>query len=401
MMLDQVVQDDRLLGTVRLQLRALEAVLVRLALSDPRFFIDREHPARQLLDRIVQRCLGVDQRDQDGIYGFTACVSNAVGTLLRSQGDAASFLQALEVLERHLYELEETRRKQREFERAEREHAEKRAVLAQRFAQALAVRYHDDELAPFVADFLRGPWSLVLAEAHLRSAGAGNDPRGFRAVMDDLVWSVQPLADPRDFARLVRLVPRLLARLNEGLVMIRYPRAPLTEFLDGLSALHDESLERHRRALAAGRAAAEARASQAAALEALPAEPAVPSGTAPLDEALATRDPRGPGAVERRIRPRRAEGPAPANGPRELQVGNWVDLQLGGRWVRAELTWVSPNRSLFMFTSGAGLAHAMSRRTMDRLQAHGRLRLGSAPEPIDLLLDTAHGVLAARDPHAD
>lgn len=392
MMLEQVVEDERLLGTVRLQLRALEAVLVRLALSDPRFFIDREHPARQLLDRIVQRSLGVDQRDQDGIYGFTACVSNAVGALLRSQGDAAAFLHALEVLERHLYELEETRRKQREFERAEREHAEKRAVLAKRFAQALRVRYHDLELPPFVAEFLRGPWSEVLAEAHLRSGGVGSDPRGFRAVMDDLVWSVQPHADPRDFARLVRLVPRLLARLNEGLVLIRHPRALLTEFLDGLSAVHDESLERHRRALAAGRAAVEALSSQAAALEAA-AEPG--------EEAPVTLDPRGPGAVERRSRPRRAEPSAPAGGPRELQVGNWVDLQLGGRWVRAELTWVSPNRSLFMFTSGAGLAHAMSRRTMDRLQAHGRLRLGTAPEAIDLVLDTAHGVLSGRDPNAD
>ena len=79
--------------------------------------------------------------------------------------------------------------------------------------------------------------------------------------------------------------------------------------------------------------------------------------------------------------------------PRELQVSDWVDLQLGGVWVRAEMTWVSPNRALFMFVSGAGLAHAMSRRTMDRLQTHGRLRLGLPPTRIDLVLDTAHGLL--------
>ena len=387
LMLDHVVQDERVPGLVRMQLRALEAMLIRLAKADPRFFIDRDHPARQLLDRVVQRSLGVDRIDQDGVQGFAVCVSTAIANLLRSAGDASAFAQALDMLERDWFELEEARRKQREAERAEREHGEKRMVLAQRFSQALMERFRSGVLPELVAAFLRGPWSQVLAEAHLRNADADSDPRGFLAVVEDLVWSVQPPTLPRDYARLVRLIPRLLARLNEGLVLIRYPREPITLFLDELSALHDKGLESHRRALVAARAVAQARTDSVA--------PAPDTVSVALDP-----DTRS-GMLERRARARKADVPTrQITGVRELLVGDWVDLMLGGNWVRAEMTWVSPNRSLFMFISGAGLAHAMSRRTMDRLQSHGRLRLGSPPEKIDVVLDTAHGILSPHEPAA-
>ncbi|MEO6624265.1 MAG: DUF1631 family protein [Burkholderiaceae bacterium] len=397
MMLDQVVQDERVPGAVRLQLRALDALLVRLAKADPRFFIDRDHPARQLLDRVVQRGLGVDPLDQEGLQGFAACVATAVATLLRSAGDASAFVQALDVLERDWFELEELRRKQREAERAEREHSEKRVVLAQRFSQALMERFKVSGLPELVAAFLRGPWSQVLAEAHLRSSAESDDPRGYLAVVEDLVWSVQPPTLPRDYSRLVRLVPRLLARLNEGLVLIRYPREPITLFLDELSVLHDKGLESHRRALVAARAGAQAR-TEAAAAEAA-AE--TTEETDSVGSSLPGSDSRA-GLVERRARPRKIEdAPRQVTGVRELQVGNWVDLLLGGNWVRAEMTWVSPNRTLFMFVSGAGLAHAMSRRTMDRLQSHGRLHLGTAPQKVDVVLDTAHGILSPLDTTPD
>ena len=51
-----------------------------------------------------------------------------------------------------------------------------------------------------------------------------------------------------------------------------------------------------------------------------------------------------------------------------MNTGSWVDLALGGVWVRAQLTWASPHQTLFMFISGKGLAHSMSRRTLDRLR---------------------------------
>jgi hypothetical protein len=70
-----------------------------------------------------------------------------------------------------------------------------------------------------------------------------------------------------------------------------------------------------------------------------------------------------------------------------LTTGSWVDLALAGNWVRAQLTWVSPQRTLFMFISGSGMAHSMSRRTIDRLNASLLIRLVSDGRVMDNALD--------------
>ena len=71
----------------------------------------------------------------------------------------------------------------------------------------------------------------------------------------------------------------------------------------------------------------------------------------------------------------------------KLSTGAWVDLAFGGQWVRAQLTWASPHKTLFMFISAGGLAHSMSRRTMDRLRGFGLIRLVSNGRIMDSALD--------------
>ena len=46
LLFDQMGHDERVPTQVRLQLRPLEPALVRLAHADPRYFLDRGHPAR-------------------------------------------------------------------------------------------------------------------------------------------------------------------------------------------------------------------------------------------------------------------------------------------------------------------------------------------------------------------
>jgi hypothetical protein len=70
-----------------------------------------------------------------------------------------------------------------------------------------------------------------------------------------------------------------------------------------------------------------------------------------------------------------------------LTTGSWVDLALGDNWVRAQLTWASPQRTLFMFISGGGLAHSMSLRTLERLRGLGLIRLVSDGRVMDNALD--------------
>ena len=382
MMLDQLVLDERLAVPVRMQLRSLEPVLMRMATSDPRFFIDRAHPARQLLDWVAQRSLAYAREDEEGIHGFVACVAYAVNALSQGPGDAAACASVLEALEQDWSAFEDMRRRQRDEAFHARQHTEQRMLLAQRFSGAMMERFRNSAVPELVAGFLRGPWSQVLAESQLRHASEPTDarenpdPRGYLALVDDLVWSVQLPLIRLDYPRLVRSIPRLLSRLNEGLVLIRYPQEPISIFLDELSALHERVMEEHRVAVAAARAAQAAsdvpdvepatdvlpESSLGDAPGAAPPEPVAP----PVDAAL------------------NAAGMASVT---NLVPGAWVELLLAGEWVPAQLTWIGHNSNLFMFVSGAGLAHAMTRRTMDRLETQGRIRVVAAAPVTDLDLD--------------
>src|SRR4030095_9204794 len=79
-----------------------------------------------------------------------------------------------------------------------------------------------------------------------------------------------------------------------------------------------------------------------------------------LQQESAQADPLGGGASE-----------GGAGRAEDLRVGAWVEIRIKGEWVRAQLTWCSPHATLFMFTSVAGTAHSMSRRTLDRPRATG------------------------------
>ena len=387
LMFDQLGQDERIPVPVRLQLRPLEPAMLRLSQTDPRFFLDRAHPARSFIDRVVQSGIGLVRDDEDAVQGFSACVGQAVATLLRSPVDADAFVHAWDFVTRSWGDFERARREQREAAEQARAHADRRDELAARLSALLSERLRNAGLPALVAGFLRGPWSQVLAEVRLRGPAEDPDPRGYMALVDDLVWSVQKPTDGRDYSRLVKLIPRLLARINEGLVLIAYPQEPLSIFLDELIALHERVLTEHRTAMAAARAAHSARASGDGTLS--------PSQPADLADALPSELPADAGTESDSaldVLP-----PAEADGT-PVETGEWADLLLGGVWVRARLTWISRNRSLFMFVSGAGLAHAMTRRTMDRLQSQGRLRLGFEPPQFDLQLDTVHGLLT---PQAD
>ena len=85
----------------------------------------------------------------------------------------------------------------------------------------------------------------------------------------------------------------------------------------------------------------------------------------------------------------------------DLAIGSWVELRLEGEWVRAQLTWSSPHLTLFMFVSGRGLAHSMSRRTMDRRRSQGLIRVVSDGNVVGSALDAVAQTALLNNPQRD
>lgn len=427
LMFDNLTGDARLMSALKRELKAMEPAVLKLAQGDSRFFSDRTHPARQLLDRITQRSLAFTREDDPGWQHFIGAVQ-ACSTWLQSKViDAETFREAADELQKKWDEKDQGLRQRREEAARALLHAEQRNLLAQKLTQEFTEQLEGLDVADFVSDFLKTSWAQVVAEAQLSCADGSDDPYGYRALVEDLIWSVQKTTAQRGRTRrLIEMIPALLGRLREGLQRIEYPPELTQRFFDHLITLHRAAVQEGRDpGLAAAARAAESEvsrfdmdaaeaamwiaqnevleagyveahsflppdAAQGLDLEHPPAQvQATPPGAADEGQELAAFADGGIEVVEAaEAAPQpEFEPPAEAVGAADLRTGTWVELSVDRKWMRMQLTWASPHGTLFMFTSVSGSAHSMSRRTLERLRGEGLIRVVADRNVVDEALD--------------
>ena len=162
-------------------------------------------------------------------------------------------------------------------------------------------------------------------------------------------------------------------RLRQGLQLIDYPSERIGVLFDQLIALHESALEGSKPKQAANEDAVNVLPSEDLWMgeqEASEAGYLASDSIMPEPEAL----PQQVTAVS-------------SLSLGELPVGAWVELYLDHAWLRAQLSWASPHRTLFMFVSRGGAAHSMSRRTMERLRVRGLIRIVSDGHAVENALD--------------
>lgn len=451
LMLDNLIQDERLLPRVRAHLQTLEPTLMKIAQDDARFFSDKQHSARQFLDAVTNRSLGFSNEREDGYEPFLLSVEQSIA-MLQKKAESGGALQLAfgEVMERLSaiwLKLDAQENARREEAARALLHAEQRNTIAQFVAREFRQQMTGQDIPQLVLDFVCGPWAHAVAESQLRCTDGRTDPQGYQSLVTELFWSVQPSKAKRNRKRLVQLIPGMLTKLRQGLAIIEFPPERITDFFAELIQLHEVALEggRQQAAEAAKVAAQQVKdaedlrvsdvmgtpvdESQAAAdraeLEALYAASAR-APLAPLEVAPAEAEPEpdslfedfpsshedpkdaqdgvwlaqsevsGAGFVNQQsVMPLDVSSATSAvdsvtltpEATVSIPIGSWVEIMLEGAWVRAQLTWTSPMRTLFMFVSRGGKAHSMSKRTMDKLCSQGLIRMVSDGRMVDKALD--------------
>ena len=407
LMLENLAHDERLLPAIRLQIGLLEPVLIALSDADPRFFSERQHPARQLLEVVTQRSLGYFSEADEGFVELLRSVAAAVKAIRRAPATEESFARLLRRLRRRWAE-DDSRKMQLQTEAARAlVHAEQRHLLAERLAEDLRDRVADKQLPPFVVDFLCRPWAQAVAQAQLAGNLCAADGTPISSVADDLIWAAQARLIQRDPNRLARLMPRLLSELRQALHHIEYPPERTAAFFDALVALQEQAFaptapargQPSETVLARGTipgrelpvltdrltdAALPAEADVERSAECAQAQPEQPTATSrSFWVASSEAEYAGYVALDSGPMPLEPQG-LPST---ELLPGAWIDLLIEGEWVRAQLSWASPHGTLFMFISAKGLAHSMTRRTLERLRCTDVLRVVSHGDVVEGALD--------------
>ena len=384
LMVDNIARDGRLLAPIQQLIRRLEPPLLRLALVDPRLFTNKQHPARMLVQEMADHSLAYASPQAKGFAEFVSAIDQAFAILSQAPiENSEPFERVLDVLREEWRQAAQAGARNREAAVVALKHAEQRNLLAEKISKEIGAHPDAAKVPAVVVDFLCGPWSQVVAQARITGPAAApgaNDK--YQTLISALLWSTHPDINRKDTPKLTRLVPPLLSTLREGLETIRYPSTKTSAFFEALMGLHQRAFRAEHKP-------------KAAAVVPQFEEPATPRihtveednpWVAP-EEAHASnfmempeiQTPAGDTVPEAM----NTDSLDVADADAALTLGCWVELLVGTQWVRTQLTWASSRATLFLFTSAAGEAQSMTRRSRDKLLAMGQLRVISGAPVVD------------------
>jgi hypothetical protein len=348
MLFDYIFEDRHIPAIVKAHLGRLQIPTLKVALIDRNFFSSKSHPARRLIDLLAESAIGLDEANS-GDGAVLALIESVVQEVLGKfdtdlglfESQAARVAAFIE--ERKRAEIAVVERSARLLEEREREEIA-RAVAEEEVERRLE---GNAWAAPPVREMLRETWVRALASVQASEGEGTPSWKALVATMDDLLWSIEPKALPDDRKRLVTMLPGMLKNLHVGLERGRLEPARRDQFLGELVDCHAAAVKSGLRGMAMIPHDPANEVAEPAAI----AREMVPAGEIRVEE-IRLRTPRGKPAV-RNVFTRTGIWT-------NLQRGTWVEFAGAGAAVRARLTWISPNKGVYLFTNPLSSVAAVS-----------------------------------------
>jgi len=379
LLFDYIFRDPSIPEELRSLFTRLQVPILKTALLDRSFFSDRKHPARRLLDHLAGAAIGAT-----GDAGYRAAFElTAAGVVEEVCRDFQVDVGVFDVADGKVQDFVDA-----ELQKgADALGTEVAAALASEEGDAdrSAVRaLIRDKLSgvdvPFdVRSFCETIWADYLTGVRLAEGTDGEAWRRGVRTLDDLLWSLTAKERSAQKARLARLVPGIIRDLRAGAAAVNVGDERVKPLLEAMYQLH----------MAAIKPAGAISADDAAV-------PAAAAGAA----AVAVADAGG------------GEHEATAVAPRitnvhdfvaEMVVGTWLAFGRGDKAVNARLSWISPLRSKYLFTTRErSRAIVATPEDLAWQLGAGKATLIVEPVPLfDRAVSAALDSLAAQKPHGD
>ncbi len=366
LLFDYIFRDPSIPESLRSLFSRLQVPILKTALIDRSFFSNKKHPARRLLDHLAAAAIGAT-----GDAGYCASFELvAAGIIEEICRDFKVDMKIFEAADLRLQEFAEVEQRKLstalDTEVVEALSAEKNE--ADRAHVRVLIR---DKLAgldvPFdVRAFSETVWADYLTEIRSKQGAGSAEWQAAVQTLDELLWSITAKERTGQKARLAKLVPSIIRSLRTGAAAVKVAADRVQPFLDVIYKMH--------------MAAIKPKAAEAAKNIAV---------SAPSEEITIRND------------------AMPAIGNvhdfvNDMVVGTWLAFGKEGKTTNARLSWVSPLRSKYIFTSRARTkAIVVTPEELAWQLGAGRANLVVEPVPLfDRAVSAALDTLAARMPAA-
>jgi len=409
LLFDYIFRDPSIPDSLRSLFSRLQVPILKTALLDRSFFSNRKHPARRLLDHLAAASIGATS-DAGYSAAFQLIATGLIDEICR---DFKVDMVVFETADVRLQEFSDA--EQRKVTVALDAEVEEVLSAEKTESDRAHVRvFIRDKLAglevPFdVRAFSETVWADYLTE--IRATQGANSAGWHSAVktLDDLLWSVAAKERTAQKARLAGLVPTMIRNIRLGAAAVKGAADRVQPLLDVMFKAHMAAIK--------PKAAAAAAPAPTGGAPAKAATPGAEGTTVPGMRGTVMRMPDGatlPGVKaagatgDEGSTVTGAEGPASVpvgnvhDFVNEMVVGTWLAFGRAGKTTNARLSWISPLRSKYIFTSRARTkAIVVTPEELAYQLGAGKASLIVEPVPLfDRAVSSALDSIAARKPVA-
>ncbi|WP_027994796.1 DUF1631 domain-containing protein [Simplicispira psychrophila] len=218
LMFQSILAEDRIPSAVRVWFARLQVPVLRVALAEPEFFSNLNHPARQLIDRMGSCVLGFDTTAVSG--GALEAEIRRVVQVIEQYPETGRrvFQLVLDEFEKFLAHFL-TEKKSTSQLVSVAQQIEQRETLAIQYTIELRTMLKDMPVREEIRDFLFKFWAEVLALSAVRDGAHHADTVVFKRTAADLVWAASAKPSRSDRTQVIQGLPGLLQRLRQGLAL--------------------------------------------------------------------------------------------------------------------------------------------------------------------------------------
>ena len=219
LMFQSILSEDRLPPSIRVWFARLQVPVLRVALAEPQFFSDLNHPARKLIDRMGSCVMGFDASSING--NALEIEIRRVVQVIEQYPETGQKVFALvlrefeEFLTKHLTQNQSTAKIT-----SVAQQVEQKETLAVQYTIELRNMLNDMPVREEVRDFLFKSWADVLAMATVRYGAKDARAMRFKQAASELVWSASAKPSRQERSRVIQGLPALLQTLREGLELV-------------------------------------------------------------------------------------------------------------------------------------------------------------------------------------
>ncbi|MDQ1363008.1 MAG: hypothetical protein QG652_868 [Pseudomonadota bacterium] len=337
---DAIIEDRGINDTIKALLLSLQIPIIKAAMLDAEFFVDDQHPARQLLDRIAEAGVGVSDH-KDVVYIELNAI---VKTLLKDYNeDISAFSVALEAIKALTDRIYEQARNTERQSQEQVKHTHARNVVLQEIRKITLGK----ELAPGIRVLVLKIWPSLMFNHYLRAGKANDEWVEMLMILSKVIESVQPHHSMAELEDLGLSYEDIIQSVSEKLKKNRKSGTVIEQAINDLRDTYSKLDVQRAAAEKTGKEEAVAMTASSAAEVAPPVEEPV-AGTAaapveqeeqeattvPAAEAMAETvgeapDETGAGEAEAVISPEAAARSKLAKLPADVQPGAWFIVYNG------------------------------------------------------------------------